>query len=123
MLECLPHRLDQLGLGVAEEVTGDPVQLLIALGRNGPQAGLQVRKVVDVALATRIEGAQQDLQRFAMRQHLLPGAVDRRIEGVALKDATQHERCAMIEHREGRGLARNGLEERPHVVVSPGDSW
>jgi hypothetical protein len=36
---------------------------------------------------------------------------------------SQPARCAMIEHREGRCLARNGLEEKPYVVVSPGDSY
>jgi hypothetical protein len=34
------------------------------------------------------------------------------------KAARQPERCAMIEHREGRSLARNGREGRPRIVVA-----
>jgi hypothetical protein len=98
-LERLPHRLDQLGLGLAEEVMGDSVQLPITLRRNGLQAGLEVRKVVEVSLATRIEGAKQDLQRFEMGQHLLPGVVDRRIEGGALLVERQKAGTQVLQER------------------------
>ena len=36
-------------------------------------------------------------------------------------NASQQERSAMIKRSAGRWVARNGLEEKPRVVVSPGD--